>query len=228
MSYYGFRPYVPVAKRREKALKEAQKAQKNGKALNPVHIEGRKIAKTVWGQAWCDNLESYSDYENRLPRGRTYVRSGAIIDLVIDPGKVRAQVMGSSLYRIEITVAPRREGALGKAGGGSHRLHRLSRRASAGEAVERGDGKDLPPRLGPLPLSPGDRPLLLLSRLGLDVQTCGRGALWCRSAPRLLPRTTLYPPKCLSLRPDCRGRQGPFGLEEGSGEGPGSRSRRAR
>ena len=114
MSYYGFRPYVPVAKRREKALKEAQKAQKNGKALNPVHIEGRKIAKTVWGQAWCDNLESYSDYENRLPRGRTYVRSGAIIDLVIDPGKVRAQVMGSSLYRIEITVAPAAKERWGK------------------------------------------------------------------------------------------------------------------
>ena len=106
MSYYGFRPYVPVAKRREKALKEARKNQKAGKDLTPVHVEGRKIAKTVWGQAWCDNLESYSDYENRLPRGRTYVRNGSVIDLAIEPGKVRAQVMGSSLYRIEITVAP--------------------------------------------------------------------------------------------------------------------------
>ena len=106
MSYDGFRPYVPVAQRREKALKEARKAQKAGKTLSPVHVEGRKIAKTVWGQAWCDNLESYSDYANRLPRGRSYVRNGAIIDLAIEPGKVRAQVMGSSLYRIEITVAP--------------------------------------------------------------------------------------------------------------------------
>lgn len=106
MSYYGFRPYVPVAQRREKALKEARKAQKAGKTLSPVHVEGRKIAKTVWGQAWCDNLESYSDYENRLPRGRAYVRNGSVIDLAIEPGKVRAQVMGSSLYRIEITVAP--------------------------------------------------------------------------------------------------------------------------
>ena len=106
MSYDGFRPYVPVAQRREKALKEARKAQKAGTVLSPVHVEGRKIAKTVWGQAWCDNLESYSDYANRLPRGRSYVKNGAIIDLAIEPGKVRAQVMGSSLYRIEITVAP--------------------------------------------------------------------------------------------------------------------------
>lgn len=106
MSYFRFRPYVPVAKRREMALKEAKKAQKSGKSLSPVVVEGRKIARTVWGEAWCDNLESYSDYENRLPRGRTYVRNGSVIDLVVEPGKVRAQVMGSELYRIEITVAP--------------------------------------------------------------------------------------------------------------------------
>ena len=106
MSYHRFRPYVPVAQRQAKALKEARKALKAGTVLSPVHVEGRKIAKTVWGQAWCDNLESYSDYENRLPRGRTYVRNGSVIDLAVEPGKVRAQVMGSSLYRIEITVAP--------------------------------------------------------------------------------------------------------------------------
>ena len=105
MRDYGFRPYVPVAERRAKALKESQKAKKAGKALSPVLVEGRKIAKTVWGQAWCDNLEAYSDYSNRLPRGRSYVRNGSIIDLAIEPGMVRAQVMGSSLYRIEIAVA---------------------------------------------------------------------------------------------------------------------------
>ncbi len=105
MSYGSWKPYVPVAKRRANAQKMAAKARKSGKDVNPVFIEGRTIAKTFWGKAWCDNLESYSDFENRLPRGRTYVRNGSIVDLAIEPGKVRAQVMGSSLYRIEISIA---------------------------------------------------------------------------------------------------------------------------
>jgi len=78
---------------------------KAGQDLRPVVIEGRAIAKTFWGKAWCDNLEAYSDFENRLPRGRAYVRNGSVIDLKIEPGKVRALVMGSSLYKVEIGIA---------------------------------------------------------------------------------------------------------------------------
>jgi uncharacterized Zn finger protein len=69
-------------------------------------LDGRKIASTFWGKAWCDNLEAYSDYENRLPRGRTYVRNGSVVDLQIGKGKVTAQVSGSELYRIEIKIKP--------------------------------------------------------------------------------------------------------------------------
>ena len=70
--YGGFAPYVPVAVRREKALKEAKKLEKNGRKLSPVEISGRVIAKTFWGKAWCEHLESFSDFSNRLPRGKTY------------------------------------------------------------------------------------------------------------------------------------------------------------
>jgi uncharacterized Zn finger protein len=105
MSYGYWKPYVPVAKRRAQAEKMAAKARKAGQIMRPVRIDGRAIAKTFWGKAWCDNLEAYSDYENRLPRGRTYVRNGSVIDLKIEPGKVRALVMGSSLYQIEIGIA---------------------------------------------------------------------------------------------------------------------------
>ncbi len=104
MSYGYWKPYVPVAKRRAQAEKAITKAKKAGKDMRPVVIEGRSIAKTFWGKAWCDNLESYSDFENRLPRGRTYVRNGSVIDLKIEPGKVCALVMGSSLYKIEIGI----------------------------------------------------------------------------------------------------------------------------
>src|SRR5665213_273756 len=93
---YGFRPYVPVAERRAKAARELAKlAKKHGQASSPVRLDGRKIASTFWGKAWCDNLEAYSDYANRLPRGRTYLRNGSVIDLRIEPGKVQALVCGS-------------------------------------------------------------------------------------------------------------------------------------
>ena len=106
MWYGGFRPYVPVAKRRAQATREVQKRQKKGETVSPVVIEGRTIASTFWGKAWCDNLESYSDYANRLPRGRTYVRNGSVVDLQIEPGKITALVSGSELYEIAITIAP--------------------------------------------------------------------------------------------------------------------------
>jgi len=105
-SHYGFRPYVPVAKRRLQAQKAAKKLAGKGRALSPVQIEGRAIATTFWGQAWCKNLESYSDYANRLPRGRTYVRNGSVIDLQIAAGTVTALVQGSSLYTVKIKIAP--------------------------------------------------------------------------------------------------------------------------
>ncbi len=104
MSYYGWKPYVSVAERRNKAEKAAAKAKKAGAALTPIAPYRGAIAKTFWGRAWGDNLERYSDYANRLPRGRTYVRNGSVIDLQITAGEVRAQVMGSSLYTVAVTV----------------------------------------------------------------------------------------------------------------------------
>jgi uncharacterized Zn finger protein len=105
--YYGFRPYVPVAQRRAKAARELAKlAKKGGSAASPVVLDGRKIAATFWGKAWCDNLEAYSDYENRLPRGRTYVRNGSVVDLQVSQGNVTARVSGSELYKINIKIKP--------------------------------------------------------------------------------------------------------------------------
>lgn len=101
---YGWRPYVPVATRRRNAEREAAKRRKAGQAMAPVTIEGRTIARTFWGKAWCENLERYSDYANRLPRGRTYVRNGSVIDLQVSPGRVNALVYGSALYKVEVQI----------------------------------------------------------------------------------------------------------------------------
>ena len=106
MSYYEWRPYVPVAERRRNAAKELTKLRKNGQTVSPVTITGKVIAGSFWGKSWCTNLERYSDYENRLPRGRTYVRNGSVVDLQIAKGKVSAMVSGSSLYTVTVTIAP--------------------------------------------------------------------------------------------------------------------------
>ncbi len=105
LMYFRWKPYVPVAARREKAAKTAAKLAKKGHALSPVTASRGAIAKSFWGKAWCENLERYSDYANRLPRGRTYLRNGSVIDLKIGAGEATAQVMGSSLYRIKVQIS---------------------------------------------------------------------------------------------------------------------------
>lgn len=111
MSWWSYRPYLPLAERRAKAMRKMEKLAKKGQKFSPVKIVGRKIATTFWGMAWCDNLESYSDFSNRLPRGRTYVRNGSVLDLQIEAGKVTAMVCGSELYRITIQIKPLNERA---------------------------------------------------------------------------------------------------------------------
>ena len=106
MSYYGWKPYVSVGQRHKKAERATAKARKSGANLAPVAPYRGAIAKTFWGKAWCDNLEGYSDYANRLPRGRTYARNGSIIDLQISAGRVTALVAGSELYKIKIEIKP--------------------------------------------------------------------------------------------------------------------------
>lgn len=102
--YGRWKPYVPVAQRRKDAEKTVGKLVKKGLKVSPVNLDGRTIAKTFWGKGWCDHLESLGDYENRLPRGRTYVRNGSVIHLAIDYGKIEALVQGSSLYEVKIDI----------------------------------------------------------------------------------------------------------------------------
>jgi len=103
---WGWRPYVSAAARRRQAALKLLDLRKKGRAVSPVVIKGRTIATTFWGKAWCDNLERYSDFANRLPRGRTYVRNGSVIDLDITAGEVKALVSGSDIYTVAIKIAP--------------------------------------------------------------------------------------------------------------------------
>ncbi len=93
-----------MAKRQAKAKKEMEKLRKKGTCVQPVVIQGRTIARSFWGKGWCDHLESFSDYENRLPRGRTYVRNGSVCHLDVAPGRIEAMVSGSQMYKVSIAV----------------------------------------------------------------------------------------------------------------------------
>ena len=100
------RPYVSAAERRRKALRAMDNLRKKGNSFSPVVVGRGAIVKTFWGKAWCQNLEHYSDFANRLPRGRTYVRNGSVLDLQIAPGEIKALVSGSRLYKVSLTITP--------------------------------------------------------------------------------------------------------------------------
>ncbi|MBS1875890.1 MAG: hypothetical protein JSU00_21930 [Acidobacteria bacterium] len=101
---WNWRSYVSVGERRRQAAREVEARRKKGQAVSPVLIDGRTIVRTFWGKAWCENLERYSDFANRLPRGRTYVRHGSVVDLQIAAGEIHALVSGSSLYEVQVKV----------------------------------------------------------------------------------------------------------------------------
>ena len=102
----GWGVYVPVAERRRKAERMLASLKKKGRICLPVVIEGRAMARTFWGKNWCEHLENYSDYANRLPRGRTYARNGSVVDLQISEEKISALVAGSDIYEVNIAVRP--------------------------------------------------------------------------------------------------------------------------
>ncbi len=104
--WYDFPRYVSSGERRQLAQERLARLRREGEDPRPVKVHGRKIAKSFWGHGWCHHLESFSDYENRLPRGRTYVRRGAVLHLEIEPGLVTAMVSGTSLYTVSIRIEP--------------------------------------------------------------------------------------------------------------------------
>ena len=106
MSDYGFPKYISIAEKKAKAEKALKKLKKKNPDLEPVIIEGRTLAKSWWGKAWNLNLESYADYSNRINRGKSYVKSNAVLDLKVSKGRVAAKVQGSRAkpYDTEVRI----------------------------------------------------------------------------------------------------------------------------
>lgn len=108
MSSLGNYKYVPASVRKAKAEKNLEKLRKKNPGLQPVTINGRKLAKTWWGIAWNNNLERYADFASRIERGRTYVRNGAVLDLKIEPGQIIGLVQGTRIkpYDVGVVIDP--------------------------------------------------------------------------------------------------------------------------
>jgi len=104
--YYGFPEYVSVAKRRARAQQRLKALARKGRKPSPIVIEGRAIATTFWGKAWCDYVEGHAALLSRLERGRSYVKNGLVIDLEVTKGRVRALVSGTDLYEVVMEIAP--------------------------------------------------------------------------------------------------------------------------
>lgn len=107
-NYYGYRPYVSVAERARRADRALKKLKKKNPSIQPISLKSTKLANTWWGRSWNLNLERYSDYYNRIGRGRSYVRSGAILDLQIGKGEIRSLVKGSrsTPYKVSVKIKP--------------------------------------------------------------------------------------------------------------------------
>ena len=181
---FDFSPTSPWPQRRTRPSARWRRGARRGQAVSPVVIDGRTIARTFWGKAWCDNLESYSDYANRLPRGRTYVRNGSVVDLQIKPGKITALVSGSELYKVEITITalpdPLEQHQEVSAPARSARWWNCCkagfRRASWIVVTQRDEGS--------VPEADRDQDVVLLPGLGRHVQACRRRHVRRRSASR--------------------------------------------
>ncbi len=60
--------------------------------------------KTWWGEQWLQAL-SHIDFDNRLPRGRSYANKGAVRELVVTGGAIAARVQGSRPRPYEVTIS---------------------------------------------------------------------------------------------------------------------------
>ena len=177
---------------------------RSGRTMSPVAIEGRKIARTFWGKAWCDNLERYSDFANRLPRGRTYVRNGSVVDLQIGPaGHGAGQRLGA--------VRRAGDGRTGAASPLERHLqglrgrHRLARRAAAGTLLEGRHGAPLCAEDRPLSVAEGDSLRVQLPGLGVDVQARRGRAVRHRRAAGSTAGAALHAAQGRSTGLDCDG-----------------------
>ena len=179
--HYGFRPYVSVGERQRQAQRELAKLARKGLVAQPIRIDGRTIAASFWGKAWCDNLESYMDYANRLPRGRTYVRNGSVVHLEISARDDPGDGSGSELYRVKIQYHSGRQAEVERPLPRVRGRDRVAGRIAPGPPLRPGHGHHHAQTNRAVPRAAGSQDELFLPGLGGNVQAYRGGFLRHRS-----------------------------------------------
>lgn len=97
--------YVSVEERKEKARKIIVKLSKK-QEIEPLEYNSNKKDKVWWAEMWENNMKEYADMQNRISRGRSYVKNGFVIDMKIKEGMIEALVMGSKSkpYNVDIRI----------------------------------------------------------------------------------------------------------------------------
>lgn len=74
---------------------------------NGIKAQSKQFGKTWWASRWLDALYKLIE-PSRLTRGRSYARTGQVLNLDIQSGRVRARVQGSrpKPYQVEIKIKP--------------------------------------------------------------------------------------------------------------------------
>src|SRR5512136_1579061 len=74
---------------------------------NGIKAQGKKFGQTWWSGKWLAALDRLVDTA-RLSRGRSYARSGQVLNIDIQPGRVESRVQGSrpQPYRVKIEIKP--------------------------------------------------------------------------------------------------------------------------
>ena len=73
-----------------------------------VKVYTQAITYTWWGKSWSTNINNFSDFPQRLTRGRNYLREGKVHDIEIEGNCVSAVVDGEYCpqYKVSITFKP--------------------------------------------------------------------------------------------------------------------------
>lgn len=101
----GYPEHLTADARRRGAAEAVAALRRAGRAISPVVVRGRVLATSPQGRAWCASIDELAEVQGtRLASGRSYVRSGSVVDLQVEPGVIRALVQGTELYEVEVRV----------------------------------------------------------------------------------------------------------------------------
>ena len=107
------------------------------KPANGIKAQSRKFGQTWWSGQWLMALERLID-PARLSRGRSYARSGQVLNLDVQSGRIDSRVQGSAPrpYKVKIEIKPLSEKEWDRVADGMSQQAIFAAKLLAGEMPE--------------------------------------------------------------------------------------------